>query len=484
MLSSEAELLALREQWTALYRTNTNNTPYQSWEWNHTWWAHFGRPGELRLFVGEQDGQLLGIAPFCLSNRVRGWPIRHLTLISRKHGEYLDLIIRAGAEVAFCNALCEHLREHCRDVRFFELKDFRSGSSNFAPLLQAAANTFPVQSIESMEIFVTVPLTPSFESFVATLGKRFSKDVAYDRRFLARKFAVDFKIATDPKAPPGEGGLQDLIKVYRERWQEVKGETQFDRRETREFEQAICTMFAQAGMYRSYVLYVDKEPVAGLLGYVVNDKYFGSIYMHSPRFHKFSVGNVLLGMAIEDCIANQWTELDLTRGPEPYKFRWNGQARRNYHLKICHRRSDLALAACAEWLYELAASLQLAQRARNQFNRLKLQLRGGGGTAAEGQEKGSRTPTPESAQPAEPVDSAAAAQKPAVSGPKPQKSGQQRSAPQPSAKQQRGQQQSGQQQSGQSRPRKPPAETAPGEIPDARAPESASEASASEGHET
>src|SRR5262249_30867742 len=157
--------------------------------------------------------------------------------------------------------------------------------------------------------------------FLGTLSKRFAKDVAYYRRSLARNFSVDFKIATEPGAP--QAGLEDLIKVYRDRWQEVKGETQFDKAGRREFEQAMCGVSAQAGIYRSYVLYVDQEPVAGLLGHVVNGRLFCPIFMHSPspRFHKYSIGNVLLGMAIEDCIANGWTELDLTRGAEPYKFR-------------------------------------------------------------------------------------------------------------------------------------------------------------------
>jgi CelD/BcsL family acetyltransferase involved in cellulose biosynthesis len=399
-VSSETEFFALRTAWDELYRTNTNNTPYQSWQWNYTWWSHFGSAGRLRLLVGEQDGRLVGIAPFCVSTRLRGWPIRHLTLISRKHGEYLDLIVRPGAEASFCNALCEHLSRHAQDARFFELKDFRSGSTNLPALLEAAGSVFPAQSIESMEIFVTVPLTATWDGFIATLGKRFGKDVAYDRRFLARKFAVEFKIATNPQA--AGGGLQDLIKVYRDRWQGVKGATQFDQKDTEKFEREICNVFAQAGMYRSYLLYLDEEPVAGLLGYVVNDKFFASIFMHSPRFQKFSVGNVLLGMAIEDCIANKWTELDLTRGPEPYKFRWNGQQRRNYHLKIFHSRGGLALASLAEWLYELGSSLYLLQRARSQLNRLKFVLTGGRSAAAKNLAEPAGT-TADAAAPAKPL---------------------------------------------------------------------------------
>src|SRR5262245_59622211 len=101
LITSEQEFAALKPVWQALFDANPNHTPFQSWEWNFSWWKHFGKPGRLRLFVAEEDGKLAGIAPCYLRSRFRGWPLAHLGLISRKRGDYLDFLVRGGTETAF-----------------------------------------------------------------------------------------------------------------------------------------------------------------------------------------------------------------------------------------------------------------------------------------------------------------------------------------------------------------------------------------------
>jgi hypothetical protein len=76
-------------------------------------------------------------------------------------------------------------------------------------------------------------------------------------------------------------------------------------------------------------------------------------------------------MAIEDCIKNQWTELDLTRGDESYKLRWNGQTKRNYHLKIFHNRTGMALASLAEGMYERASQSKMLNKLLAQYRKLR-----------------------------------------------------------------------------------------------------------------
>ena len=203
-------------------------------------------------------------------------------------------------------------------------------------------------------VCVTVPLQPQWDEFLQTLGKRTRKDVGYDRRYLQKRFAVDFKIFTNSSAV--YQGFADLVSVYQSRWQDEKGAGRIAEQAVVDYENEICERFSKRGDFRLYMLYADQRPVAGLSGYVTNGKYYGDIYAHAPEFHKFSVGNVLLGMAIEDCIGLGLKELDLSRGEESYKYRWNGQAKRNYHLKIFQSRGAMAQAAAIEYLYERAAA--------------------------------------------------------------------------------------------------------------------------------
>lgn len=152
---------------------------------------------------------------------------------------------------------------------------------------------------------------------------------------------------------------------------EEKGASRLAEAEVAKFEQEICERFSQNGDFRLYMLYANGKPVAGLSGYVKNDKLYGDIYAHAPELHKYSVGNVLLGFAIEDCISHGWKELDLSRGEEAYKFRWNGQAKRNYHIKIFRNRIAEAKAAFAEGMYEKAAASETLNKMLAKYRKWK-----------------------------------------------------------------------------------------------------------------
>ncbi|MGH7596497.1 MAG: GNAT family N-acetyltransferase [bacterium] len=373
VIKSEQEFNELKPAWEDLFHANPNHTPYQSWEWNFTWWKHFGATGRLRLFLVEEENQLIGIAPFFLRQRFYGWPLPHLGFIGQKRTDYLDFVVRAGTEANFFQQLFKHLQENKKEWLFVELKDVPDTSANLLHFFQEVGKFFPVLGWEAQRICVSVPLKADWESYINTLGKRTRKDVGYDRRFFEKNFKSDFKIFTNTSAV--FDGLNDLITVYRSRWQDEKGATRFEEDGVAKFEREICDVFSHAGWYRLYLLYANNEPVAGLSGYVRNNKYYADAYAHSPAYHKYSIGNVLLGMAIEDCIKNQWTELDLSRGDEPYKFRWNGQTKRNYHLKIFRDRWSMALAALAEGIYERAAVSKFLNRLLAQYRKLRFAQR-------------------------------------------------------------------------------------------------------------
>jgi len=162
IVDSEEEFSALKLAWQELYDSNANHSPYQSWDWNHTWWKHFGAPGRLRLFLAEEEGRLIGIAPFQLVPRFYGWPLTHLAFIARKRSDYLDFIIRPGMEAVFFQQLFAHLREIGAEWRLLELRDIPGTSTNLPHLLREGIRVFPALSFEAGENCVTIPLAPTW----------------------------------------------------------------------------------------------------------------------------------------------------------------------------------------------------------------------------------------------------------------------------------------------------------------------------------
>ncbi len=353
IITNTQEFQNLQPVWDELYRSSANHTPYQSWEWNFAWWQHFGEMDALRLIVIEENERVLGLAPFFLRSKFFGWPVAHLGFIGQKRTDYLDFIVRAGAEPIFFRELREALKSMQAQWQFVELKDMPDTSTNWPHLFREMSEAFPVFEMDMQRVCVTVPLAQDWESFLQTLGKRTRKDVGYDRRYFEKNFSTDFKIFTNSSAV--FDGFRDLAQIYQSRWVEEKGASRLSENNVVQFENQICEKFSNRGDFRLYLLYADGKPAAGLSGYIKNDKLYGDIYAHVPELHKFSVGNVLLGRAIEDCINLGLKELDLSRGEEAYKFRWNGQPKRNHHVKIFRDRLAAAKASFAEGIYEKAS---------------------------------------------------------------------------------------------------------------------------------
>lgn len=363
----ETEFEALREPWQALFQSNPNHTPFQSWEWNHAWWKHFGVPGRLRLLIVEKEGRLIGIAPLQLALRYRGAPLRHLAFISDKRADYLDFIVAAGMEREFFAELFEFLRTQRGEWRFLTLRDVQETSTNLAHLLREGLRAFPHVNLEPAENCAAVRLPSTWEGYLSTLGKNARRNAIRYRKHLAEEFAVRWTAPTDPEEI--RRCFDDFARVFRDRWGPEQGATFFDRAKTADFEREVCQLGTAAGWYRLYLVYANEVPVAGYLGYVCNGKFYAGLLAHSPALHKYSPGTVLIGMTIEDCIANRWTELDMTRGDEPYKLQWNGVLKRNYRIKLCDSRILLAYAFATEWVRERLESIRALHRLRAAYRR-------------------------------------------------------------------------------------------------------------------
>jgi CelD/BcsL family acetyltransferase involved in cellulose biosynthesis len=366
VVTSEAEFDALKPLWQELFRSNPNHTPFQSWEWNFAWWKHFGKAGQLRLLIVEQDGQSVGIAPFRINLRYEGAPLRHLAFISRKRADYLDFIVTPGTESLFFTELFAFLHERKSEYPMLELREFPENSVNLPYLLQSGTGSFPYLSLQRAENCATLMLPSKWEEYLALLGKSARRNVGRYRRRLTEEFAMSWK--APEAAEEIQGCFDDFASVYRSRWRNVHGATLFDESRSLAFERELCNLASAAGWYRFYLLYLDGAPVAGYLGYVCNNKYFAGLLAYLPAMQKHSVGSVLIGLSVEDCINKGFSEFDMTRGDEPYKHQWNCSLKHNYLIKLSHSRRTLTYASWIEWfrgrlvamksLHQLRASLR------------------------------------------------------------------------------------------------------------------------------
>ncbi|HVW69753.1 MAG TPA: GNAT family N-acetyltransferase [Steroidobacteraceae bacterium] len=380
LVTSEEEFAALAESWRELQGASPNHTPFQSWEWNYSWWRHFGRPGRLRLFIVERDGRLIGVAPLFLATRYLGWPLHHLAFIARKRADYLDFVVRAGHEREFFEELCPRLLAGSREWRCIDVRDFPESSTNLPHFLRAASASFPLISVQPAESCVAVSLEATWESFVATLGKNARRNVGRYRRHLEADFPIELRIPATPDER--ERCFNDFVRLYRSLRESEDGAPVYGSAPALAFEQDICRRGAEAGWFRLYLLYAGGQPVSGCLGYVWNRKFYAGLMARAPEFEKYSIGMTLSGMAIQDCIANHWTEIDFMRGDESFKYQWGGVRKHNYHVKLSNSGVVMARTYAAEWMYRCLLRLKGLKRLRALLSKRRRATPAGIGAAA------------------------------------------------------------------------------------------------------
>jgi len=141
VVTSTAGLDALRSKWSDLH-LRTGASVFQSYEWQRTWWAHFGEnvtSRSLHIVVLEAEGEVVAIAPFV----VEAIPIapmlglRRLVFLGTGMSDYLDLLVRTGLEAACCARIAAHLAQQGVSFDMLLLSDIPDRSATRSPLFEA-----------------------------------------------------------------------------------------------------------------------------------------------------------------------------------------------------------------------------------------------------------------------------------------------------------------------------------------------------------
>ncbi|MBI5647978.1 MAG: GNAT family N-acetyltransferase [Ignavibacteriae bacterium] len=123
----------LRTWWTAAYAGGLHtNTPFQSLEWNESWWKTFGAADERRelfLLAGlDADCTIRFIAPLFLQKRAFGGALawEHLLFIGDDLAPYLDIVVPAADNADYTEDIVRYCEQQ-RPRAWLQLRDIPVG---------------------------------------------------------------------------------------------------------------------------------------------------------------------------------------------------------------------------------------------------------------------------------------------------------------------------------------------------------------------
>lgn len=360
---------SLATDWNDLYARCATGTPFQSHAWLESWWREYGTPGRLRLVLVRRAGRLVAAAPLMLRRR---WPCRVLSALGGGLSDFTDVLVddscAQDARQMLAKALAAEPGWHVIDMR-----EARPGGPA-EHLYQAwPAARWRVPGSLCLE----VP-GRSMHDLLGTLPSRTAKKV----RAKLRKIDALGVSTRRVDAVEAAEAVPALLRLHELQWRDrvVTVEhlrPRFERHLTRAASCLIHCGQAALFQYRLGGKLVASELV--LVGHDFVGTYMVGI---DPDLRQHAdIATMLLSEDLAFTERLGRPVLNMLRGDEPYKMRWQPTRARNRRLLLAHPgRSPVAVLYAAAVRTRAAAAdatrerLPWLRRARHRARQAVAQL--------------------------------------------------------------------------------------------------------------
>ena len=322
---------ALRNEWNALLTGSRFNTLFLTWEWQFTWWSHFGS-GDLWLLAWRDEaGSLVGIAPLYLETSEAGE--RRLTLVGcLEVSDYLDVIISDGREVDVYEALLDWLRGD--EAPLWDVLDICnlpeiSLTHQMLPDL-AASQGYSVATIEE-DVCPVIDLPDSWDGYLEMLGKKQRHEVRRKMRRSAEAGEVAWRIVDRSQDLAAE--MDDFIELHR---LSHPDKDQFMEPQMQTFFHSAAQIMLDSGWLQLSFLEINGQKAAAMLCFDYADSILVYNSGYDPQLYSaISPGIVLLANVIRHAIEGLGrAQFDFLQGDEVYKYRFGAHETKVFRMLI------------------------------------------------------------------------------------------------------------------------------------------------------
>lgn len=350
LCETETEFRELCDEWNQLLDHAARKSVFLRHEFLHTWWEIYGRQQRdatpFIMLARDRERRLVGVLPLYRGNS--RWPyfgMKQLNFLGSTHEalEYLDVIVADNAAThRIVKAMLAGLAKLSAKYDLVTLIDMDEEAllPAFLPELAAVSGGWLHQ--RALEVCPYIKISGDFAAYLQTLATKHSGNFRRQLRKLKENHAVTLEIGVEPAT--AEKDFAVLCELHRQRWAGRGEASAFDNDWSQRFHQRVMKATAENGIVRIFTLKCDGQSVAALYCFLYNNRL---IYYQSGidvAYEKKSVGVSLLGMVLQHCFEQGYSEFDFLRGEEEYKFRWTKTTRRTVAGEIAvSRRAKIYL---------------------------------------------------------------------------------------------------------------------------------------------
>jgi CelD/BcsL family acetyltransferase involved in cellulose biosynthesis len=318
VIRSMDQFKAISKPWNELLNKSSSNNIFLTWEWQFSWAESFLKEGrQLFIVAVYHEDELVGIAPWYVRrDSMKGIPIKQIEFLGTPEGgcDYLDVLARKGKEEPVTTALYEFLfNEVSPQWDCMRLVDIRANSMFLLHLLSRIAEEGKYLEITTGSFCPFAALPRTREELYANLST--------NRR---EQFRRHLKMLN------GSGNMEHrsvssigVLEVLDEYFAFYENEKQLFDTSLRSLIKNFLSRCDSGNRVQIDLLRSQGKNIAGLLHLC----YEGVISMYLMAVDKdynpkISVGNVLVGLSVENAVSQGFSVYDFLKGTEPYKFHW------------------------------------------------------------------------------------------------------------------------------------------------------------------
>lgn len=318
------------DQWDRLVMEADLPSPFSSFAWQEVWWRHFGQKRQLRLYAFLDKGQLVGVAPLMKDRvRIKLAPVSRLSLVGTGLSDRLDFL-STKKKAKFLGALLEHLTTEDSDWDVLELSEIPAQSSTVGLLRDLAAeHDLPFETrVQSQCPYLEL----SRQTLTELEDSKPGKSVGRARRKLARAGLVAHHWAH-------QTGKVDLIletarAVDQRSHKADQGWSLWLDADAGVFLAEILEKFAPLGWIEFHFMTLDDTPIAYNLSFALAGRVMAYTAAFDQSLAKLSPGTYLTALTIARSLELGFSEFDLLRGEEEYKYAWARAQRDQLEIRI------------------------------------------------------------------------------------------------------------------------------------------------------
>jgi CelD/BcsL family acetyltransferase involved in cellulose biosynthesis len=334
-INTTNQFYEMRKYWDEVLNKSSENNIFLSWEKMAPSVNHLERENSLKILCATEGNQLVGIAPFRMTQRGLKGHLGYRIIEPLTNGETdYNGIILAGQEDECLNRFLTHLFTQ-KDWDFIYFQDLPQTSQTLE-LIKKARN-IPKCKIQKGIICPYINIPDSKEKLLATLSTRFQRNL---RHSLHKLELEQGKVELKQYHELGslEQTIEILFELHQKRWA-LKGKPgRFSNPTSCDITLQTAKYFADKGWLKFYFLTLKNKPIAVELDLVYGGKMYGHLKGFDPKYSKYSVGNLLTMKILEDCIKEGISEYDFMQGDEAYKFEWTNKYRQNTNIKWVNQK--------------------------------------------------------------------------------------------------------------------------------------------------